>query len=374
VVEAEGLLFKPLRPDITPEDTAILERVMDPHRGSEVVVREIVAGGVRDAYADTREAAMGADLIVSHPITFASPIVADAMKLPWISSVLSPLSFFSAYDFPVMPNMPAAVHLRRLGPWTGRLLMMMARRVTAPWTAPVRQFRAELGLPPSGDPLYEGQFSPLGTIAMFSPIFGSPQRDWPARTMATGFSFFNHAIPMPAELAAFLDAGDPPVVFTLGTSAVSVAGSFYEESVTAVAALRRRAVLLVGRDPRNRPSRLPDGVIAIDSAPHDQLFPRAAAIVHQGGVGTTAQALRSGRPTLVVPHAHDQPDNAFRVVNLGVGRELYPRRYRAPRVAAHLRALLEDPRYAERAVLVGRQIRAEDGAARACDVLVAAIR
>jgi UDP:flavonoid glycosyltransferase YjiC (YdhE family) len=328
---------------------------------------------VRDAYADILDAAQGADLIVSHPITFAAPLVAGTMKLPWLSSVLSPMSFFSPHDFPVLPNLPAAVHLRKLGPWTGRLLMKLARRITSSWVAPVEEFRKELGLPFRGDPLYEGQFSPHGNLAMFSPVLGPPQPDWPARTEATGFSFFNRAIPMPPALAAFLDKGEPPIVFTLGTSAVSAAGSFYEESAAAVIALKRRAVLLVGRDPRNLPKRvLPDSIIAIDSAPHDQLFPAAAAIVHQGGVGTTGQALRSGRPTLVVPHAHDQPDNAFRVANLGVGRVLYPVQYRAPRVEAHLDALIKDARYAERASGIASRIHKEEGASRAAAVIIAA--
>ena len=88
---------------------------------------------------------------------------------------------------------------------------------------------------------------------------------------------------MPAELAAFLDAGEPPVVFTLGSSAVSAAGNFYEESAAAIGDIGCRAVLLVGRHPENIPTALPPNVIAIDSAPHDQLFPRASAIVHQCG-------------------------------------------------------------------------------------------
>ena len=133
---------------------------------------------------------------------------------------------------------------------------------------------------------------------------------------------------MPDELLTFLDRGDPPIVFTLGSSAVGAAGDFYRESVAAAASLGARAVLLVGHDPANHPrDPLPRGVIAIESAPHQELFPRAAAIVHQGGVGTTGQAMRSGRPMLVVPHAHDQPDNAFRVTRLGAARVLRPGRY-----------------------------------------------
>jgi UDP:flavonoid glycosyltransferase YjiC (YdhE family) len=106
-----------------------------------------------------------------------------------------------------------------------------------------------------------------------------------------------------------------------------------------------------------------------DVAPHDALFPRAAAIVHHGGVGTTGQALRSGRPMLVVPHAHDQPDNAARVSRLGVARSLDAGAYTAARAAAHLRQLLDEPSYRERADAVGKIVQSENGAKAACDAI-----
>src|SRR5437899_11929132 len=135
-----------------------------------------------------------------------------------------------------------------------------------------------------------------------------------------------------------------------------VAGDFYVESAAAAAELGRRAVMLVGRDPRNLPERtLPAGVIMAEYAPFSELFPRAAAIVHQVGAGTTAQALRSGHPMLVVPFAHDQPDNAARVVRLGVARDIGRKHYRAERVASELAKLLEDPGYRKRAAEVGQQ-------------------
>jgi len=287
--------------------------------------------------------------------------------------VLAPMQFFSPYDFPVIPNAPQLAALRSLGPWTGRLIGSIARKVTAGWMAPVASFRAGLGLPPVANPLFEGQFSPHGNLALFSRLLGDVQRDWPVKTQITGFAFFNRAIAMPAELTAFLDDGDPPVVFTLGSAAVAAAGAFYEESAKAVSELKCRAVLLVGRYPGNIPRHLPPNVLAIDSAPHDLLFPRSSAVVHQGGVGTTGQAMRSGRPVLVVPYAHDQPDNAFRVRNLGTARVLYPKKYVAAAVVRELRVLLSDKHYAERADTVGRQVRAEVGAASAAAAIVAAI-
>jgi rhamnosyltransferase subunit B len=372
LVEGEGFLFHGLRPDVDPARADIIKRVMDPQRGPEVVIKELVAPAVRDAYADLQEACRGADLLVSHPVTFAAPILAEKTGLPWVSTVLAPLSFFSVTDFPVLPNAPGLTRrLRTLGPWAPRLAMKLARRITHGWTAPVRAFRAELGLPPAGDPLYDGQFSPHGTLALFSRVLAEPQPDWPRAAEVTGFPFFNGAIPMPTELSEFLDAGEPPITFTLGTSAVGSAGTFYEESVKAVRALERRAVLLVGGDARNRPrDPLPAGVMAVELAPHDALFPRSAAVVHQGGIGTTGQALRAGRPTLVVPHAHDQPDNAFRSARTGGARVCYPTQYKAERVASDLRTLLDDPSYLELARATAKTVSAEDGAGTAAGAIL----
>ncbi len=290
-----------------------------------------------------------------------------------MASVLAPLSFFSLHDFPALPNAPQIAPLTRLTPWAGRALMALARRITRPWVAPVVAMRAELGLPPAGDPLYEGQFSPHGNLALFSRALGDAQPDWPPRTTVTGFPFFNRAIPMPPELSAFLDAGEPPIVFTLGSAAVNAAGTFFDESARAAAALGRRAVLLVGPNPANVPAGLPPTVMAVEGAPHDQLFPRASVVVHQGGVGTTGQAMRGGRPELVVPFAHDQPDNAFRVQNLGIARVLYPRalpgRPRRPR-AAHAAV---GPALRAAAEAVGQQVRAEGGAVAAADAILAVL-
>src|SRR5262249_31944393 len=109
--------------------------------------------------------------------------------------------------------------------------------------------------------------------------------------------------------------------------------------------------------------------IACDYVPFSELFPHAAVIVHAGGIGTTGLTMRSGRPTLVVPFAHDQPDNAARVARRGMARTLPPQRYRAPRVASELRRLRDDPCYTRRAARVGDEMRREDGVNTACDAL-----
>jgi len=127
--------------------------------------------------------------------------------------------------------------------------------------------------------------------------------------------------------------------------------------------------VLVLKDPRNRPPSLPEGVTTVEYAPFSGLFPRSALIVHHGGVGTTGLAMRSGKPMLVVPFAHDHPDNAARLARLGVARTLDPHRYNAERAAHELNALLNNPGYSERATRVGERVREEDGVGAACDAL-----
>ncbi len=216
--------------------------------------------------------------------------------------------------------------------------------------------------------------APACVLALFSEVLGAPQPDWPPQAVQTGFAFFDRqdGRGLDPDLSRFLDAGEPPIVFTLGSSAVMDAGRFYEESVAASRRLGRRAVLLIGElaADRNRPrDPLPEGVAAFGYAPYSELFPRAAAIVHQGGVGTTGQALRSGRPMLVVPWGHDQPDNAHRVARLGVARTIPRHRYSAATASEALRRLLDDPSYSTRAAEVGRRVRDEPGASAACDAI-----
>jgi rhamnosyltransferase subunit B len=218
--------------------------------------------------------------------------------------------------------------------------------------------------------MFEGQHSPTLVLALFSELFGQRQPDWPPQTEITGFCFYdgNHDVQIPTELLRFLDNGPPPIVFTLGSSAVWVARDFFDESIQAARRLGRRAVLLIG-DERNLPRALPEGVIALDYVPYQSLLPRACAVVHHGGVGTTSQALLAGVPTLIVPFAFDQSDNAEHARKLGASRTLYRSKYLAPRVANELEQLLHRPNYARRAEEVSRRLKQENGPARAADLI-----
>jgi UDP:flavonoid glycosyltransferase YjiC (YdhE family) len=203
---------------------------------------------------------------------------------------------------------------------------------------------------------------------LWARCFAEPQPDWPADAVITGFPFFDRG-GIPGELEHFLQDGPAPVVFTLGSSAVTVAGDFYPQSLGAVERLGCRAVFLTGPERQGLPEKLPPGVIAADYAPHGTIFPKASIIVHQGGIGTTAQAMRSGRPMLVVPFAHDQFDNGERIRRLGVGEVLYRERYNTRRVEQYLNRLLTQQAYAKAAMQVGARVSSENGAADAADAI-----
>jgi rhamnosyltransferase subunit B len=286
----------------------------------------------------------------------------------WISTVLAPLSFFSAYDPPVPPFWQWTSKLNVLGP---RFMKFLLDTMKSSYKAKaVADFRDELGLENTGNPMFDGQHSPTLVLALFSRVFARPQPDWPPQTEVTGFCFYDgrHNLPMPVELERFLDDGPAPIVFTLGSSAVWVARDFFQESIDAAKRLGHRAVLLVG-DVRNRPESLPEGMIAVDYAPYQALLPRALAMVHHGGVGTTSQGLLAGVPTLIVPFAFDQSDNAEHARRLGTSRTLYRNNYGASRVFKELHELITRPEYAQNAAAVSEKLKQENGPARAADLI-----
>ncbi len=371
-MQAASFEFVPMRPHIAPpkeQDVAMMEKIMHPKSGSGFLLNEILFPFVREGYEDLLQAVSGADLLLTHPICFAGPLVAQKTGIHWVSSVLAPVSFLSAYDFPVPPFWPWMRHLQIFGPRFVGAFFRLVKKVYN--NKDYEKFRNELNLPDRGSPVFEGQHSPTLILALFSALFAHPQPDWPAQTRVTGFAFYDgrKELETPPELTAFLDDGPPPIVFTLGTSAVWVAQDFYRESIAAAKLLGRRAVLLIGDERNQLAEALPPGMIAVNYAPFEAVLERAAAIVHHGGVGTTSQGLRAGIPTLIVPFAFDQPDNAAHAARLGGSRILPRAKYCAARVAKELDILLTRPEYARNARSTGEFLRRENGAAVASDLI-----
>lgn len=266
-IESLGLKFHAIRPNL-PEDPTIIERMMNPKIGTEIILKDFVLGSLRDTYDDLMLIVKDADILIAHEIIYAAPIVTEVVKLRFCSCVMAPVSFFSAYEPIVTSVYPFLAKLHRFGISINRWVVEFAKYVTRPWGEPVYQLRKELGLPSIKNPIIgNDKYSPYLVLALFSSVLGTSQPDWPPNVVTTGFTFYdgNREQQMNPKLQTFLDSGAPPLVFTLGSSAVNAAGNFYTESARAAVKLNRRAVLLIGKNPP--PENLPDSIFVCDYAP-----------------------------------------------------------------------------------------------------------
>jgi rhamnosyltransferase subunit B len=316
--------------------------------------------------------------IVASIFVIAAPIVAEKRGLALVSVILQPMAMLSVYDPPCTPDF-----WMMLRPPVGAVAALWNRGAyaTIRWLLDwlygrrVDEVRAEHGLPPTGaanllDPPKNARLR----LGCYSSLLGALPPDAATTTRIVGFPVFDSESgrleALDPMLEAFLAAGPPPLVFTLGTFAVDGAGRFYDTAADVATRLGMRAILLVGGD---APISINGDVLRGCYAPHSLLFPRVAAIVHHGGVGTTGQALRAGRPQLVVPHMGDQNDHAHRIAQMGVGLRVKRRRFTVPRATRLVAFLLREPSYRTIAERVARLIADEHGADAAADAIVQAL-
>jgi UDP:flavonoid glycosyltransferase YjiC (YdhE family) len=319
-----------------------------PLKGFQTVFQKGILPSLRPLYETVvRHYVSGETVVAASTLAFAARAAQDKLGIPLATVHLQPSAFRSEYQPPVYPRMSIPAWFPRAGK---RLYYWLLDRLALdPIVAPgLNAFRAELGLPPVRRVLKDWWHSPQRLIGLFPDWFAPPQPDWPPQLRLTGFPLFDEkgVQPVPEEVETFLAEGDPPVVFTPG-SAMRHGQPFFQAAVEACRLLGRRGLLLT-RFREQLPADLPKNVRHFDFVPFSQVLPRCAALVYHGGIGTASQALAASVPHLVMPMAHDQPDNAARLERLGVARTLKPRSFRARKVAAALEFLLTSKEVAER--------------------------
>ena len=370
-IEALGLDFHTMRPNVDPLDRELARDLMDLKTSTRKIIGDIIMANLRPMYEDLSDAVAEADLLISGEIVYAARSVVDKTGITWVSTSLSPISFFSSEDPPVPPGFEWVENLRFLGSLFHKVMFGMAKSSMSDIYAPYRDFRGELGLSEDHDPIFSGKFSRTLHLAMFSKALAKPQPDWPSATLQSGFAFFDDDMfdgSMSSELETFLDSGEPPIVFTLGSAAAMDPGDFFEQSITAAKLLGKRALLLYGKF-NEPPAGLTKDIAGFNYASYSRVFPRAACVVHQGGVGTTGQALRAGVPQLIVPYANDQPDNAARCRRNGLGEVIARDSYNAKAASETIKKIIADPNYKQRSFQASRIIAAESGTMTACDAI-----
>lgn len=373
-VRAAGLDAAPILPSYATicdllgmSQTQVAARIL---ADTQFVIDNILLPTLQTSTAALDELAAGADVLVGSIFAFAAEIVAEKRRLPLATVVLQPMTLFSAWQPPSAPQFEMMRHNPRTGLGRGwnRLFFSLARTaLRRRYAKRIDAIRAEHGLGPnSGAPMLDHGPATTAILCCWSTVLGGLPPDAPRSASLVGFPFYDSESgpeePLAPALNAFLRGGDPPLIFTLGSFAVAAPGYFYEEAAAASRALGRRALMLTGQP---ESPRIDGDCMFMTYAPHSAVFPHAAAVIHHGGVGTTGQAIRAGRPQIVVPHFGDQFDNAARLQSAGMSQTVRREDFACERAARTIAQLLSDPgktSAAKRAALI---IAGEDGAAEA---------
>jgi rhamnosyltransferase subunit B len=368
LVEHAGLEFIPLGECIDLRDLKNKPDIMHPTRGTRVVVRELLIPFARDTLALLPAIldSFRPDAVLHHHICLATAWVCRRRGIPIANAVLAPMMWMTRGDI-FSPLSWSPLHPPGWLRWVMRHVFRPAIRLHM--NPPFNRLRREHGLQPIDDVWRDACRSGDLNLGLWSPLFRPQLQGDPDKAVICGFPWHDDAADQEHDadlVERFLAAGPPPVLFSLGTAAVHVSKGFYQIAADACRIIGRRAMLLVGNSgvTINNP---PPGVATFSYIPFSRVMPRVAASVHHGGIGTTAQGLRAGRPTLIVPHAHDQYDNAARAKRLGVSEILKRHQLTARRLADALMSILDNPTMEANATVLAARLKGEDGAAFAAD-------
>lgn len=369
LVAHEGFAADVLPPDMLQDHTATGGAVGPIKRAFEHGVLPTMPAKIAALHASCQHA----DLLVSSGLHIAASIVGEVARIPWASLVLPPLCIPSTEFAPIpQPRFGWSLSRRASNVIAWAVGATLLRQIV---DADVQALRRSYGLSPRPNVLLTGSLAPGCTAVAISPAFLPRPSDWLPTVHLTGFCFWDTPTgwqPSP-KLAAFLQDNVPVVAVSSGSTSPTVASadpSFYHISIEAIRQAGARAIV-IGAAPGVLPDPLPPHVHAEREVPFSYVYPRCVAVIHHGGIGTIAQAMRAGVPMLVVPWGFDQFFNAARVAELGLGMWMVRRWYTTKHAATALQRLLSIPAYHQRVQAAACALAAEDGVAQACQILEA---
>jgi len=274
---------------------------------------------------------------ITNCLGFGALMAQDVLKIPVVTLHLQPAVLWSNIEPPSLVGVNGPRWLRRL------LLRVGERFAIDPIVCPyMNRWRREYQLPPIRNTMRWWN-SPFGVLCMFPEWYAKRQSDWPVNLMQTDFPLWNNRSDQKLDLnvETFLRSGDAPIIFTPGSGNIH-GRSFFQAAVQACTALQRRAILLT-EFAEQVPTSLPNGIVHFSYIPLNRLLSRSAAFVHHGGIGSTSQAILAGIPQLLMPLAHDQFDNAYRVKAFGIGDSIPMSQLTSRKLQTALTRLLANP-------------------------------
>ncbi len=309
------------------------------------------------------------DLLIAHPKGFAAHDIAEALQITSLPASLQP-GFVPTSAFPQF-----LVPFASLGPFGNRLSHRAFDRLSA-WgqAKAMGDWRQSvLGLQTARPHRFIDGYHPGGRAVPhlhgYSRYLVPRPDDWSEREHVTGDWHLDQKsgwTPSP-ELKRFLDAGPPPVYVGFGSMPAKDASGLAQIVTGALRLSGQRGIVASGWGGMEADNS--DRILVLETAPHDWLFPRCAAVVHHGGAGTTHEGLRQGRPTIICPFGVDQPFWGRRVHRLGAGPEpISQKRLTSTRLAAAITEALQ-PDIVSRAAQIGTAMRTERGAEAAAEIV-----
>ncbi len=336
----------------------------DPDKGFKVFAESVVFPIMEPAYEIISGFDPSKTILAAQGQFFAAHIAHEKLGFPFITIHLQPAAFRSAYEFPLLPAWMPPFLKRRV---FNLIDALMLDKLFAP---KINRFRQRLNLPPVKKVFDHWMHSPQKTLGLFPDWFASPQPDWPPQTQLTSFVYYdkqNGNEDIPDELNKFLSAGSPPIIFTSGT-AMKHATQFFLDCIHACQLLGQRGILLT-QHPEQLPNNLPQDIQHFAYLPFSKVLPHALALVHHGGIGTTAQAIAAGIPQVIRPMAHDQPDTAARVEKMGIGVSLSPKKFNATSLAEKLSTVITSQQVVNRCKFYAQKINPDESLNDTCTIL-----
>lgn len=330
---------------------------------------------LRDNHDSIDSVAMDADILLSHPAVLNGRMCAEVHGIPWMTVHLFPMIVPSAEVTPPLPGLPPMPRPVNRALWSAFRFATNHMFPVAGGGRKINAFRSSLGLRALRDPITLDALSPYGVAVCQSPRYYPAAADWPRSMRLTGFvPWEERDDALPGDVVAYLDAGEAPVLVTLGTSGAAHGDELFDLVAQALDTAGVRGVFLVGHSSKIT-GRLAgrDGVWPF--VPLVPLLRRCRAVVHSGANGTNAATMRAGLPALVVPQAYfDQDWHARRVEELGLGIALGRRRRTLDRLVRGVERVMSDKAIATRAAEMGAALQDEDGLARTCDYVEEVLR
>lgn len=332
-------------------------------RAIRTMIGPVVMQMAEDAYAACRDT----DAIICLGVFSAfGKSIAEAMSVPIIN--IEPTPLLPTRAFPA-PSWPIQKDLGGLHNFFSGLAML---HVIWLWYQPfVNDFRERLGLSTYTAASFNRILRSTPILSAYSPTVIPHPPDWSDKVHITGYLFMDSQSDWQpySALKGFLEAGEPPVYIGFGSMAGRKPEQLAKLIIEALAKSGQRGLLLKGWGGL-RAELVPENVFVADSVPHSWLFPRVAAVVHHGGAGTTAEGLRSGSPTVIVPFIFDQPFWGARVKALGAGPDPIPQKnLTVNRLATAIGIAVSDPDIKQNAKACGEAIRAENGIGNAVKII-----